>query len=150
MSATKHSDIPHFQFHLTYRHLNNGLITVDDEVIHCIKDVDNFYNALGYTDQIRNTGLSFDEFIWLEYRKDNCCKPDECLQAKIINYLIKYSATFMKKYATQYENWLGSCFDEMTQDSAGCTDCIMHPNQRENEYFNCMTTSEVTFYTTNL
>jgi hypothetical protein len=150
MTAMKHSAIPRFQFHLSYRHLNNGLITVGDEVIHRIKDIDNFYNALGYTDEIRNTGLSFDEFIWFEYRKDHCSKSEACLQAKIIEYLIKFSATFMKKYADQYESWLGSCLDEMSPDSPDCIHCVMHPNQCEQEFFNCMTSSEVTFYITKI
>ena len=138
--------MPDFQFHFSYRHLNNGLITVGDEVIHRIMDVDTFYNELGYTDSMRNIGLSFDEFIEFEYRNDNCNKPKVCLQAKIVNYLIKYSSTFLKKYAGQYENWLGGCSVKKLADSAGCVDCILHPNQLEHEYFNCMTNSEVTFY----
>jgi hypothetical protein len=139
--------IPRFQFHLSHRHHYNGLITVGDEVIHCIKDVHNFYNSLGYTDEIRDSGQCFDEFIWFEYSKDHSYKPKACLQAKIINYLIQYSSMFMKKYADVYEGWLGSCEVEM-QNFNDCTQCIMHPNQRESDYFNC-TTSNVSFYATN-
>ena len=137
MTATEHSSIPRFKFQLPNRHFHCGLITVDIEVVHRIVDVDNFYNSLGYTDEIRETGLTFDEFMWFEYRKDNCNKSESCLQAKIIEYLIKYSSSFVEKYGDQYENWLGICFNEMKLNSAECTNCIMHPNQRNNEYFNC-------------
>ena len=81
----------------------------------------------------RDSGLSFDEYVWLKYKKDNSDKLEVCLQAQIIEYLIKYSSAFMKKYGDQYEGWLGNCNEQMQNDD-DCSECIMHPIQHEN-YF---------------
>jgi len=148
MTAKNYTTIPHFQVQFSHRKYYNVLITVGDEVIHCVKDVHNFYNELGYTDKIRDTGLCFDEYVWLEYKKNNSDKLEICLQAKIIKFLIKYSATFIKKYADQYENWIGSC-NELMQSDDDCNQCILHPSQSDNEFFDCSPHSAVTSYVAN-
>lgn len=102
--------IPCFQYHLSstssphYR-----WITVDNKNVHFIGDLNKFYRALGYTDEVRRaTNLMPEEFIWVEYTKDNCSKSAAQLQAKVIQYLSKHSPTFVARYANQYEDWLAA------------------------------------------
>ena len=119
MKDVKRTSIPHFQLLLSHRKFCNVQITEGEEVIHCVKNVHNFYNELGYTEEFRDNGLSFDEFVRLQYDG----KHEVCLQARIIEYLIKYSSAFVKKYGDQYESWLAGCREQM-QNGDGCIDCI--------------------------
>jgi len=129
--------VPRFTFNIENRSYHYGLITVGIDVIHQIIDYDNFYNSLGYTGEIRDTGMTFDEFIWLTYRKDNCTKSDACLQARLLEYLIKFSSSFRQRYKDQYENWLGVCQKQIAQNPTDCTTCFMHSGQHQNEYLIC-------------
>ena len=97
--------IPHFKFSVSNPNDKNfGFITVGNDKIHRVANINEFYEALGYTAEIRRAGLLADEFIWAEYRKDGCAKSGVCLQAKIIEYLNKHSALFAQKYADQFNN----------------------------------------------
>lgn len=109
---------------------NYGYITAGNNKIHRIANVDEFYKALGYTDEVRSTGLMADEFLWFEYRKDGCTKSEMCQQAKIVEYLSKHSASFMEKYASQFNKWLGSCSEDRAREAADCGDCLLHPVQK--------------------
>ena len=129
----KHTVAPHFDFQFTGQRHEKGSITAEGEIVHRIMNTHYFYNALGYTEEIRDTGLSFDDFVTQEYRNGNPNK-NACLQAKLIEYLVKYSTTFTKKYAREYENWLGSCSIQGVSNSAYCTTCIKHPDQHEDEH----------------
>ena len=124
--------IPHFEFTLASPfNARNGYITLDSEKIHHINknDVSNFYQALGYTDEIKKTGLLPEEFIWTEYHKDNSVKVEVCLQANIIEYLFKHSSVFRTNYYEQLGYWLGSCSEVKIQERNCCTNCLMHPKQ---------------------
>jgi len=145
-NAHEYSGIPSFQFHLSHRYHYNGLITVGSEVIHCIIDVNDFYTALGFTDEIRASGLCFDDFLWNEYRKEDSIQSGVQLQAKLIEYLVKYSSTFMKKYSDQYRDWLDQC-NELAEDYDDYTVCKWLPNQRA---FNCILPSPSASYTSNM
>lgn len=79
-----------------------------DDRVHRVRDLREFYRALGYTEEIRRTGVMPDEFIWLEYIKDDCHESAARLQAKIIKYLSTHSATFRERYGDRYEGWLSA------------------------------------------
>ena len=129
----KHTSAPRFEFHFTRQAHENGVITADGEIIHRIVNTHYFYIALGYTEEMSDSGLSFDDFILQEYRSDNTFK-DACLQAKLIEYLIKYSTNFMTKYGSQHQNWLCTYSSKGITHSENCSSCEMHLHQ--NEYFN--------------
>jgi hypothetical protein len=74
------------------------------EVIDKIDNLDEFYKLFGYTDEIANTGILADEFIWDNYVKDN--RFDACLQMHIVEYLNKHSAKFKELYGGQYEEYV--------------------------------------------
>ena len=144
--------IPHFGCELTrVSHPHFGCITVIEDgicrAIHQIKNVDEFYRALGYTDHMRRCRLSPDEFVWFEYRKDHAIKSEACLQAIIIEYLNKHSKAFRDKYGSQYAAWAGTCTSEKLRDNADCTACRMHPGNSDNEHNYLMHIAELAFTT---
>jgi len=102
------------------------------EKIHHIENTHEFYKALGYTDEIMESGLLPEEFIWYEYHKDNSEKSEACLQAKIIEYLLKHSEKFKKESANEVQHWFGSCVDKKFGKLTECIDCIMHPKRMRN------------------
>ena len=115
---------PHFQYHLSSpSNPKHGYITLGDEKLHRIDKIDEFYHNLGYTDDIRKSGLLPDEFVWFEYHKDNCKKSKACLQVKIVEYLSKHSTLFKEKYAGQYKNWLDNCHQMANKDAGTCIGC---------------------------
>jgi len=114
-----------FQYTLASpQNTKSGYITLGDEKIHRIDDVHQFYKALGYTDTIRKSGLLPEEFVWVEYHKDGSEKNELCLQVKIIEYLIKQSATYKEKYAAQFDYWLSYCEEKLSNNATGCIDCV--------------------------
>ena len=145
--ASQGTTIPQFQFQLSDKQPNNGLISVGNETIHCISDTDSFFNALGFTKEVKETGMCFEDYIWCEYKKYNSSKPDACLQARIFEYLIKFSPAFMEKYGQIYESCIGNC-NEIIRYYDDCTQCIMHPNQNDNASYDFVKTGEVNFYAT--
>jgi len=130
----KHAVAPHFELKFTHQSHYKVVIIVHGEEIHRILDMDNFYNCFGYTEDKRKTEYSFDQHIQEEFLKDSSIKSAECFQAKLIEYLIKYSDTFMKKYAREYQNWLGKCSKACSKKVEYCATCKLHPLQNEQEY----------------
>jgi hypothetical protein len=100
--------IPCVQYHLASTYSPQyRWITVGDDKIHFISDLNEFYSALGYTEEVRRaTKWLPEEFIWFEYTKDNCKKSAAQLQAKLIEYLAARSETFRERYSIQYTEWL--------------------------------------------
>ena len=94
-----------------------------NEKVHHIADVDEFYKALGYNDEIMKTGLLPEEYIWNQYHKDKSEKSECCLQNKIIEYLNKHSPAFIKNYAVECEHWLASCMKKWMNKTTECTGC---------------------------
>ncbi|MDP3088267.1 MAG: hypothetical protein Q8M99_08820 [Methylotenera sp.] len=80
--------LPEFKCDLShFSGRKSGCIMANEEIIHQIKDTHDFYQALGFTDNIHNNGELPEEFIWSEYHKDDAKRSDVCLQANIITYL---------------------------------------------------------------
>jgi len=114
---------PLFKYNLSsfraddYRHIYAG-----KESIHYIHNEDHFYAEFGYTEEVKKSGLSPDEFIWTEYIKDGKCRP-KCLQIPIIKYLNKYSAEFRKRYGDKYQSWMLAHEVKCAQARENCPDC---------------------------
>jgi hypothetical protein len=62
---------------------------------------------LGYKKEFAKAGLLPDEFIWAEYSQK--AARDNCLQAKIIQYLNNHSRIFTLKYGAQLEKNGSGC-----------------------------------------
>jgi hypothetical protein len=101
--------IPYFKYRTkdpSNKHL--GCIVLAGEVIHKIEDLNEFHKALGYTRDIAKAGMLPDEFIWDRYIRDAAKNCKICFQLHIIEYLLKHSASFRKKYEGQCEDWMAA------------------------------------------
>jgi hypothetical protein len=105
-------------------HNQFGFIMLGNEKVHRIGDVDEFYKALGYNDEIRKTGLLPEEYIWEKYHRTESVKSEVCLQAKIIEYLNFHSPSFKKNYAIECEHMLESCKQKKANKYNECAGCI--------------------------
>jgi len=115
--------------HLTYiavspRHPNNNCILADGAVVHRIRNMNEFYYALGYTDDMHENGIEPEFYRWSVFSKDNSIKSAFCLQNKIAAYLNKHSASFRGKYGAAYEG----CASENLQDE--CVSCRTRPGHK--------------------
>ena len=123
--------IPHFQYHAKCISSKNlCCIKADGQAIHEISDygeLDKFYRVFGYTADKPKAGILPDEFIWDEYIKDNPVAYTDCLQIHIIEYLIKHSDTFRKRYGEQCESWIAAHAESVTARGVLCVTCRMKP-----------------------
>ena len=106
-------------------------ITLDGNKLFHVDNVDEFYATLGFTDEQGRTGISAEEFLWLEYRKDHCNKSYVCLQLKIIDYLIQRIPTFIEDYSAQCKYWIDCCLELRAANKPMCAECIKHGNACE-------------------
>ncbi|GAO36012.1 hypothetical protein SCT_1409 [Sulfuricella sp. T08] len=120
--------IPRFSYNLSSPSQKDfGCIVADGVVFHQISDFDEFYRALGYTDEMRMTGSTLpDEFIWDRYSRANAAKSVQCLQSQITVYLFNHSERFRKELGSEYANMIGQCLSDKIDDSDLCVDCPMH------------------------
>ena len=113
-----------FQINLTIPASSNfGFITLDGQKIFHIDDVDGFYNALGFTDEHSRRGVTPEEFLWQEYRKQHCNKTYACMQHKIIDYISHYLPKFKEDYADQYTYWIYRCSEIGLKVLPMCAEC---------------------------
>lgn len=124
LGDTMQIQIPHFR-----RRAGNGMdrhsefIEMDGECIHKIENLDDFYKAFGYTEDIAKSGLLPEEFIWEEYIKGNALVFTECLQVHIIEYLRKHSDKFKHKYGEQAMNWIAAYAKTISSRGMSCAAC---------------------------
>lgn len=96
--------IPRFTLH------NNSLqgtrqhcIACSNEVVHVIKDLNEFYLDLGYKANDPSNNLLPDEYLWEAFVKNsatyNC---DACFQLRAIDYLTKHSKLFSEKFGDNF------------------------------------------------
>lgn len=121
--------IPHLRYHLSTPYSSlYGWITAGGEKVHRVANYDEFYRALGYTEEIRRTGLAPDEFLWERYTRDGAVKSEQCLQSQIATYLNMHSAKFKAELGREYDEMSGKCVQDcIDNDEALCVDCPMHP-----------------------
>jgi hypothetical protein len=90
---------PYFKFHIkSSANKFIGRIELQGEVIHEISDFSEFYNACGYTKSMAKKGILPDDYIWETFFQHSDRKCTSCFQLHIIEYLLKYSDTFTKKF----------------------------------------------------
>ena len=122
---------PNFQFSLSnHNDKNYKFITLGNDRIHRITNPDGLYEVLGYTSEIRHSGILPDEFIWAEYRQRSGAKSPTCLQAKIIDYLSEQLTSFTTDYALQLKEWSGCCQESGLMEKQACGNCLLHPLQK--------------------
>ena len=118
--------MPYFKYHLTNASRTNiGCIEVEGEVIHKINNTDEFYKTFGYTPEIRKAGVLPDEFIWEEYINNAAVHNAACLQVRLVEYLIKHSDMFRRKYGAQSERWIADHAKETVTRGVACAACRM-------------------------
>lgn len=100
-----------------------GHIEVDGEIIHRVEDLNAFYEAFGYIDDMRKQGVLPEEFIWDEYVKDSVENHTACYQIHLVEYLIKHSDVFRKKYGVQCVEWLAAHAEDVTARDELCVTC---------------------------
>lgn len=76
-------------------------IELDGDAIHSITDLNEFYKYLGYSEEIALCGTLPEEFVWETYFKNTIKNCASCYQLHIIDFLLRYSKTFTKKYGKQ-------------------------------------------------
>jgi hypothetical protein len=118
------NQIPHFKIN-TVRNIDKqlGYIDANGVVLHWVKDLAEFYSALGYTHSMAKAGVLPDEFIWDEYIKDGAASSTACMQMHIIEYLSKHSEGFREKYGDQYKSWIATYKDAIKEDDEMCLSC---------------------------
>ena len=104
-----------------------GFIAIDGEFLHKIENLDEFYRAFGYTAEMAKEGILPDEFIWDEYIKDAPVAYTDCLQIHIIEYLLRHSDTFRKRYSCQSVSWIAEHVEAVTARGVLCATCRMKP-----------------------
>ena len=114
--------------YLTYsapRLSNNdcGSIIANGQVIHTIDDMGKFYEAMGFTPDMKRQGLLADEFIWEEYVKDSSPNLSACYQKHIIEYLLKNSPSFKEVYGQQLTEWIAIHANTRTSNRSFCNKC---------------------------
>jgi hypothetical protein len=114
--------------HITFNCNNYTLpnfryVEVDGEAVHRISDIKQFYEALGYSDEINKQGILHDEFIWDEYLKDGSSKCDHCLKAKLVEYLKTHSMKFVEKYGSEIDQCLSICPESEHQGTVCRAQC---------------------------
>jgi hypothetical protein len=98
-------------------------IEMDGQPFHKIKNLDVFYQELGYTPEIRKAGLLPDEFIWEKYIKGDPSTFAGCLQMHIVEYLAKNSITFINEFGYQYQTWFEEHVEAVTEKNILCVTC---------------------------
>lgn len=114
--------------HLKYRskdpankHL--GVVEIDEAEKYWIDDLEHFYEAFGYSNDMRKWGVLPDEFIWQEYLSDSANGSSTCFQLHLIEYLIKHSSSFLKMHENQYNDWIAALAEARSASGKDCCAC---------------------------
>ena len=92
------SKTPRFKYRLESAKNKSPCIELDGEIIHTIPNIGEFYKYLGYSPELALKGVLPEEFVWETYVKENKQDCASCFQLHIIDYLIRYSTSFAKKF----------------------------------------------------
>jgi hypothetical protein len=125
------SPVPNFKYSSkdpANRHF--GFIEIGEAEKFWIDSLENFYQAFGYSNDMRKLGILPNQFIWEEYLSDTA-KNSLCFQLHTIEYLIKYSAPFLKMYGEQCDDWIAALTEARSaEDGEECRDCIESRNKK--------------------
>lgn len=121
-------EIPEFKYYLSnHRHMHFGSIVADEILFHHVDNFDEFYKALGYSDDLAVAGVVPDEFVWDRYCRGDASKSLKCLQVQITVYLYNHSEKFREQYGREYADMIGKCISDKIDDGHHCVNCPMHP-----------------------
>ena len=100
-------------------------IEENKDVIHIIAndDIDRFFDALGYTNEIHSRGVLAEEYIWEEYVKQPSAMLSECLQKHLLQYMLKYSASFKDKHGVECAIWIDNHARIRNASRSFCNKC---------------------------
>jgi hypothetical protein len=118
------TQIPHFKYRSkdpAQRHF--GLIEFEGHVIHWIDDLEDFYQAFGFNNDMRKRGVLPDDFMREEYLCGAKGESAACFQVHVIEYLSKHSASFRNKYENQYKDWIAALYEDISAISIICSVC---------------------------
>jgi hypothetical protein len=119
---------PYFTYDLSHIYSNHcGWIEDGFIRIHKISDEMEFYQSLGYTEQMLREGMEAELFVWNQYRRSGCTSGQFCLQNKIIEYLIDHSDAFPMQYQEYLKSRNSQCdyYDNLIKE---CRDCRTYAN----------------------
>ena len=105
--------------HKHYRH-----IVLGEESLCFIEDLEAFYYSLGYTPEMRKSGLLPDEFVWEEYVNNSGYSV--CLQKHIMDYLHAHSPLFNETYGEHYARFVEEHAAERMARGNACAGCKLH------------------------
>ena len=108
---------------------NFGVIEIEDTVKFWIDNLDHFYQAFGYNTDLQKWGVFPNQFIWEEYLS-NTAKSHLCFQIHTIEYLMKYSASFLKMYREQCDDWIAALAEAKSLSGEECRTCIATRNKK--------------------
>ena len=123
--------IPHFKYSSkdpAHQHL--GFIEDEREVVYWIDDLDEFYQAFGYSDDMRKWGVLPDDYLWEEFLCDSKSKYSACFQIHIIEYLLKHSPLFVNEHWHQCDNWIAALNKELSSNGTECHTCIVKRSEK--------------------
>jgi hypothetical protein len=126
-----HSTVPHFKYSSkdpAHRHL--GFIELDKDVVHWIDDLETFYQAFGYSNDMRKWGVLPDDYIWEEFLCDIKEESSACFQIHIIEYLLTHSSSFVNEYGHQCDAWIAALNREIAANGKECRNCISARTQK--------------------
>jgi len=110
--------VPHFKYwgkDPANRHF--GFIELDNGEKYWIANLEDLYNALGFYDEMRKSGVLPDNYLSDKYTKDPTAKNSALYQILILKYLIKYFPLFKERYLLQYQGWINSYESEFGSSS---------------------------------
>jgi hypothetical protein len=109
------------------RHL--GFIEIDQVHKYWIDNLENFYQACGFSNDMRKAGLLPSQFIWDEYLSATAKSPI-CFQLHMIEYLMKYSAPFLQIYGEHCDNWIESLSESRSASGDECRACVVERDKK--------------------
>lgn len=117
------SSLPHINYRMrdpANRHF--GFIEIDAVEKYWIDNLEEFYEAFGYSKEMRKQGIMPDEFIWEEYIKDTK-KHTDCYRFHILEYLFQHSESFRQRHLADYEHWIAEHASTMKKSGEHCCTC---------------------------
>jgi hypothetical protein len=125
------NQVPYFKYSSkdpSQKHL--GSIEFEADVIHWIDDLDAFYQAFGYSNDMRKWGVLPDDYLWEEYLCDVKRERSACFQIHVIEYLLKYSPSFVNEYGFQCDAWIEALDKELHSNGKECRACVVKRSEK--------------------
>jgi hypothetical protein len=100
--------VPHFKFHIKSTSTKfYGRIELKGEVIYIIEDLGEFYKVCGYNLEMAKEAILPDQYIWNTFFRFNKIRNcSSCYQLHVIEFLLRHSDTFTKKFRNMCEDWI--------------------------------------------